>query len=198
MIICKICGDSVRSEVACCARCFTPHHFDCWSFAGQCSIYACGGKDHRYFDFRDRPEAELLAAIGESLKVALREDAAAPAPAAQPSRAAASMSSAQELLAYRRNMFRSLHAVLAKVAPGRLEGDADLGESYEEVVEGHAPARLFLADDLDIDGGSGRTGMDEKKRLLHRLADSSNRPEPEDPPLVRLRAWIRALLGKPG
>lgn len=192
MIICKICGGKVGNEVACCARCFTPHHFDCWSFTGQCSIYACGGKEHRYFDFRDKPETDLLAAIGQSLAVALREEAPAPAADKQ------APSSAQELLAYRRNMFRSLHAVLAKVAPGRLDGDADLVSSFETEVDGRDAPRLFLAEDLEIESGSGRDGMDEKRQLLRRLAASSNLPDRPRPFLERAMAWIRALFGDGG
>lgn len=195
-IICKICGGSVGNEVACCARCFTPHHFDCWSFAGQCSVYACGEKEHRYFDFRDKSEADLLAAIGQSLAVALREDAAAPrARPAAGGRADASRNSAGDLLAYRRAMFRSLHAVLSKVAPGRLDGDADLVGSFEQEVEGREPPRLFLAEDLDIDTGSQSGDMQEKKRLLHSLAASSNLPDRPRPWLERLREWLRALFG---
>lgn len=194
MIICKICGGKVGNEVACCARCFTPHHFDCWSFAGQCSIYACGGKEHRYFDFRDKPETDLLAAIGQSLAVALREDAAVPQKASKQE----APSSAQELLAYRRGMFRSLHAVLSKVAPGRLDGDADLVGSLEAELEGREPPRLFLAEDLEIESGNGREAMDEKRQLLRRLAASNTLPDRPRPFVERVIAWIRALFGDGG
>ena len=195
MILCKICGSTVRDEVACCSRCFTPHHFDCWSFAGQCSVYACGGREHKYFDFRDKPEADLLAAIGQSLAIALREDAAAPPEPVKKTAAEKAGSSAEELMRYKRGMFRALHAALAKSAPGRLEGDADLVYSYEHEVEGQV-AHLFLADDLEVDASSGTRDMSEKKRLLHALASRSNLPEKPRSIGEVLRDWLRALLGR--
>lgn len=192
MIICKICGGRISNEVACCARCFTPHHFDCWGFFGQCSIFACGGKDHKYFDFREKSEAEVLAAIGQSLAVALREE-----PARAPEEAAPEKQrTAGDLLAYKRGLFRSLHAVLQKVAPGAVADSSELLGSFEAEVEGRDVPRLFLSDDLDIDADTSarRPDMHEKKRLLHALAQS-NLPDVQKPWLQRFKEWLKELLG---
>lgn len=191
MIICKICGGGIKNEVACCARCFTPHHFDCWGFFGQCSIFACGGKDHKYFDFRDKTEAEVLAAIGQSLAVALREEPAAPRAATPDTK-----KSADDLLAYKRGLFRSLHAVLSKVAPGSVQEPSELIGSFEAEVDGRDVPRLFLADDLDIDADASRKpDLGEKRRLLHNLAAQSNLPDVPRPWTERLKEWLKSLLG---
>ena len=42
--ICKVCGEPIDAPHVLCARCKTPHHGDCWSFVGGCSIYGCNGK----------------------------------------------------------------------------------------------------------------------------------------------------------
>jgi hypothetical protein len=42
---CKVCGELiVDGPVLFCSTCNTPHHRECWEFAGVCSIYGCGGK----------------------------------------------------------------------------------------------------------------------------------------------------------
>lgn len=41
---CKVCGESIEGEHVVCTTCRTPHHGDCWSFVGGCSIYGCKGK----------------------------------------------------------------------------------------------------------------------------------------------------------
>lgn len=38
---CKVCGDGMRAPVWICQRCETPHHRDCWQYAGGCSTFAC-------------------------------------------------------------------------------------------------------------------------------------------------------------
>jgi hypothetical protein len=41
---CGICGVSLaEGALVRCAACRTPHHGDCWTFNGRCSIFACGG-----------------------------------------------------------------------------------------------------------------------------------------------------------
>lgn len=40
-VICKVCGDAIESEMVCCHRCKTPHHHDCWTYNGACSVYGC-------------------------------------------------------------------------------------------------------------------------------------------------------------
>jgi hypothetical protein len=41
---CPICGQALWGDPVYCQRCNTPHHVDCWRFAGQCAIYACGSQ----------------------------------------------------------------------------------------------------------------------------------------------------------
>ncbi len=39
--ICQICGEEIFNDMVFCCRCQTPHHLDCWQYAGSCSIYGC-------------------------------------------------------------------------------------------------------------------------------------------------------------
>lgn len=41
-IICRVCGEGLTVEGVACKSCGTPHHMDCWEFAGKCSVYGCG------------------------------------------------------------------------------------------------------------------------------------------------------------
>lgn len=51
-VICKICGEEIAGhEMVYCQRCKTPHHGDCWQYAGSCSVYGCMEKNFR------RPQA---------------------------------------------------------------------------------------------------------------------------------------------
>lgn len=38
---CRICGEEMQTEVVICRRCQTPHHRDCWEYAGGCATYGC-------------------------------------------------------------------------------------------------------------------------------------------------------------
>ncbi len=40
-VICKVCGDTIDHDMVCCQRCKTPHHHDCWTYNGACSVYGC-------------------------------------------------------------------------------------------------------------------------------------------------------------
>lgn len=40
---CPVCGDGLDAAVVRCDACSTPHHQECWDFAGQCAVYACTG-----------------------------------------------------------------------------------------------------------------------------------------------------------
>lgn len=42
--ICKVCGEIIVAEFVYCGQCRTPHHRDCWTFVGGCSIFGCQGK----------------------------------------------------------------------------------------------------------------------------------------------------------
>ncbi len=39
--LCQVCGEPLVTGVVHCPRCATPHHADCWSYNGGCSIYGC-------------------------------------------------------------------------------------------------------------------------------------------------------------
>ena len=40
--ICQICACPLDLELVACAKCSTPHHKECWHYAGVCSTYGCG------------------------------------------------------------------------------------------------------------------------------------------------------------
>ncbi len=45
---CQVCGDKGSlASARTCPTCSTPHHTDCWSYAGGCAIYGCGKRWHR-------------------------------------------------------------------------------------------------------------------------------------------------------
>jgi hypothetical protein len=41
---CKVCGEAIVTVHVICLACRTPHHRDCWTFVGGCSIFGCQGK----------------------------------------------------------------------------------------------------------------------------------------------------------
>jgi hypothetical protein len=44
---CQVCGSGLgQGTVVYCVRCATPHHDECWTYAGQCSTFAC--REDRY------------------------------------------------------------------------------------------------------------------------------------------------------
>lgn len=42
--VCQVCGAELGGQRVNCSRCSTPHHADCWEYAGVCSTYGCGSK----------------------------------------------------------------------------------------------------------------------------------------------------------
>jgi hypothetical protein len=38
---CRVCGEELHNEIVICRRCQTPHHRDCWEYAGGCATYGC-------------------------------------------------------------------------------------------------------------------------------------------------------------
>jgi hypothetical protein len=44
-VLCGVCGEAIVGERTLCARCSTPHHSDCWRYAGGCTVFACQGKE---------------------------------------------------------------------------------------------------------------------------------------------------------
>jgi len=45
---CPVCGEVIFFNRIECARCDTPHHLDCWEYAGQCATYACECRDYHF------------------------------------------------------------------------------------------------------------------------------------------------------
>jgi hypothetical protein len=44
--VCRVCAYGVLpAEAAACVLCSSPHHQDCWEFAGGCSTFGCGGTE---------------------------------------------------------------------------------------------------------------------------------------------------------
>ncbi len=41
---CPVCGALMQDGVVRCSSCRTPHHRECWTYIGTCSMYACGGR----------------------------------------------------------------------------------------------------------------------------------------------------------
>ena len=63
---CQVCGTEMRERIVFCAKCRTPHHEECWRYAGECSTYACketsyvkDGQVVRMPDRRQTPEEWL-------------------------------------------------------------------------------------------------------------------------------------------
>lgn len=40
---CPVCGEGLEAGVVECAGCRTPHHGECWEWAGGCAVYGCLG-----------------------------------------------------------------------------------------------------------------------------------------------------------
>ncbi len=40
-VTCTICGEQVLADMVYCKRCKTPHHGECWEYAGGCSVFGC-------------------------------------------------------------------------------------------------------------------------------------------------------------
>lgn len=38
---CRVCGTGMSRRIVACASCRTPHHAECWTYAGRCSTYGC-------------------------------------------------------------------------------------------------------------------------------------------------------------
>jgi len=47
---CRICGESMVRDIVLCRRCKTPHHRDCWDYAGNCSTYGCRETEYQLPD----------------------------------------------------------------------------------------------------------------------------------------------------
>ncbi len=44
---CPVCAESILDSPARCARCETPHHRDCWTYVGACSVFGCRSSEMR-------------------------------------------------------------------------------------------------------------------------------------------------------
>ena len=45
--LCPVCGDDLGSNAVLCRSCLTPHHLQCFTWNGRCSVYGC--TEHRTF-----------------------------------------------------------------------------------------------------------------------------------------------------
>lgn len=41
---CQVCGMPMKEGVVRCELCRTPHHEECWQYAGRCSMFGCAGR----------------------------------------------------------------------------------------------------------------------------------------------------------
>jgi hypothetical protein len=41
-VVCSVCGEEIAEDLVFCRRCKTPHHRECWVYAGRCSTFGCG------------------------------------------------------------------------------------------------------------------------------------------------------------
>ena len=44
---CLVCRSELGGEIIYCASCHTPHHRECFTYAGRCSVYACRAREFR-------------------------------------------------------------------------------------------------------------------------------------------------------
>lgn len=65
-ITCPVCRAEIGDVLALCSGCETPHHPECWEFAGGCAVFACGEDRARLVAKADLT-AELLHPSAEPL-----------------------------------------------------------------------------------------------------------------------------------
>lgn len=58
-IRCKVCGQPIAGRCVLCAACETPHHQDCWSYSGGCSVFGCRKAESFTVPVGDEPKVEL-------------------------------------------------------------------------------------------------------------------------------------------
>ena len=57
-VVCRICGEEIHDGLVFCRRCKTPHHRDCWQYAGRCSVFACGETEYQTPQVAERLPAD--------------------------------------------------------------------------------------------------------------------------------------------
>ncbi|MBI4859941.1 MAG: hypothetical protein HY815_06715 [Candidatus Riflebacteria bacterium] len=67
--LCPVCGAGLDSNVCHCPRCETPHHLECWSWAGGCSIYGCGCSTLTLPAPEEPPESDFQAELTDPERV---------------------------------------------------------------------------------------------------------------------------------
>lgn len=45
---CGVCQELCETQVVYCRRCRTPHHLECWTYNGACSVYGCRETEYFY------------------------------------------------------------------------------------------------------------------------------------------------------
>jgi hypothetical protein len=190
MISCKICGDPLRGEVACCSICLTPHHADCWDYQAGCAVYGCGSTRAERFDFRQSSQDELLLALSTHVARALAaEKALVPVtPGAPP---AAPNPGTEDLFRYKRGLFRSLQATLDKVKPALAEETRALFD--EAAGTGGAEDEVYLSADVDLARRPSSGDVHEKRALMRRMAADESLVPRQESFMERLSALLHAL-----
>src|SRR3989338_1590308 len=58
-ITCKVCGESINGTgMVNCSKCDTPHHSDCFQYAGKCSTFGCG--NNKYYSENDKKQLHAI------------------------------------------------------------------------------------------------------------------------------------------
>lgn len=58
-ITCKVCGESIDGAgIVHCSKCETPHHSDCFQYAGKCSTFGCG--NNKYYSQNDKNQLSAV------------------------------------------------------------------------------------------------------------------------------------------
>ncbi|MBI3890546.1 MAG: hypothetical protein HY303_03345 [Candidatus Wallbacteria bacterium] len=64
---CPVCGDPLQgSALVQCSRCATPHHRDCFRYAGVCSVFGCG---EERFDHYRQPGQPVVLRLLDSVEI---------------------------------------------------------------------------------------------------------------------------------
>lgn len=74
-ITCPVCREAAGDVLAVCSGCETPHHPECWEFAGGCAVFACGQDRARLVS-----RADLVAALTHPRSEPLYVDEGTPEP----------------------------------------------------------------------------------------------------------------------
>ena len=75
---CPVCAESLKHACVACKSCDTPHHSECWTYAGKCAIFACGSRKSDKYELTENTsptigkESTLRSGLGFSKEVLRR------------------------------------------------------------------------------------------------------------------------------